>query len=133
MSVNGYADRMSERVLVHHRAMLIHDNRPEVEFLLLDLSAGGFKGRCSDLIPVGESYELDLGVAGVHRVQICWRLGDRFGGEFLNPLSWGKLFRVLVSIHTGEAVSLEVTSSSASQAYPQEPLTSSAVATLGRG
>jgi hypothetical protein len=120
---------MSERVLVDHWAMLIHDNQPVFEVSLLDVSAGGFKGRCSGRIPVGERYDLDLGVAGVHRVQICWRLGDRLGGEFLNPLSWGKLFRVLVSIHTGEAVSLEVTSSSASQAYPQEPLTSSAVAT----
>jgi hypothetical protein len=78
---------------------------------------------------VGESYDLDLGVAGVHRVQICWRLGDRFGGEFLNPLSWGKLFRVLVSIHTGEPVGLKATSSCASQADPTEPLTSPAVAT----
>jgi hypothetical protein len=93
---------MTERVPVHHKATLTYEGRPAYVLSLTDVSAGGFKGQCPDSVPVGERYMLDLGPAGFFAVRVCWSLGDYVGGEFLEPLSWGRLFTVLVAIQTGD-------------------------------
>jgi hypothetical protein len=102
MSIESFQDRLTERVPVHHHALLTYEGRPTFAVSVTDISAGGFKGQCPDPVPVGERFMLDLGPAGLFAVKVCWSLGEYVGGEFLEPLSWGRLFTVLVAMQTGE-------------------------------
>jgi hypothetical protein len=97
-----YNDRLSERVAVEHSALLEREGGEAVGLRLTDLSGGGFQGECEEPVEIGRTFMLNLGPAGSYPVRILWQLGPNLGGEFTAPLSWGRLFALLVAIHTGE-------------------------------
>lgn len=104
MDQDSFNDRFSERVAVDCKARLEDEGGRAIEVELTDVSAGGFQCKCLERIEIGDYYMLNVGPSGRYPVRILWKLVTGVGGEFVQPLSWGRLFALVASIHTGEEI-----------------------------
>lgn len=85
--MNQFKPRRSGRTPVAGRSRLRAQNWYSIEVTVCDVSTSGFMAECSEPVRIGSYVSLD--VPGVGRVdaQVRWQLGDRMGGQFIDPIS----------------------------------------------
>jgi hypothetical protein len=79
--------RRTERKPVSGTADLRHQSLYSVKVRIRDVSTEGFMAECADPVRIGSYVSLDVpGIGAVH-AQVRWQLGDKMGGQFVDPIS----------------------------------------------
>lgn len=85
-----YKPRRSDRTPVSARSRLVDAQPYSIEVKVCDVSTGGFMAECPDPVRIGSYVSLDVPGLGVVEAQVRWQLGNRMGGQFLDPISLGQ-------------------------------------------
>ncbi len=85
--MNQYNPRRSARTPVAGRTQLRAQSWYSIEVTVCDVSTGGFMAECSETVRIGSYVSLDIPGVGPVNAQVRWQLGDRMGGQFLDPIS----------------------------------------------
>ena len=83
--IPGHVPRR-QRVEVAQDATLVMSDGTEHPVTIVDVSAGGFRLRTGDTLPIGEHVFLRVARYGDFPAQIRWALGPDAGGVFLEPV-----------------------------------------------
>lgn len=82
-----FKSRRSPRTRVRGTAALRHQSLYSVEVLIRDVSTEGFMAECADPVRIGSYVSLDVPGIGPVNAQVRWQLGDKMGGQFVDPIS----------------------------------------------
>lgn len=82
-----FKPRRSPRTRVTGSAALRRPDDYEVEVRIRDVSTEGFMAECPDPVRIGSYLSLEVPGVGAVDAQVRWQLGDRMGGQFLDPIS----------------------------------------------
>ena len=82
-----YKTRTERRTRVSARSRLVQAHPYSVEVKVCDVSTGGFMAECPNPVRIGSYVSLDVPGLGTVAAQVRWQLGDRMGGQFLDPIS----------------------------------------------
>lgn len=81
-----YLARAVPRLAVDTTTSLRHRNWYSVEVTVCDVSTEGFMAECAESVRIGSFVSLDVpGIGPVH-AQVRWQLGNRMGGQFVDPI-----------------------------------------------
>jgi PilZ domain len=81
-----FKTRRSQRTLVTGTAALRHPLYT-VKVRIRDVSTEGFMAECQEPIRIGSYVALDVPGIGAVEAQVRWQLGDKMGGQFVDPIS----------------------------------------------
>lgn len=82
-----FKPRTAPRTPVRGTADLRHQNLYAVKVQIRDVSTQGFMAECAAPIRIGSYVSLDVPGIGPVNAQVRWQLGDRMGGQFVDPIS----------------------------------------------
>jgi len=82
-----FKTRRSPRTRVSGTAALRHQNDFAVEVKIRDVSTEGFMAECPDPVRIGSYVAIEVAGIGPVKAQVRWQLGDRMGGQFVDPIS----------------------------------------------
>ena len=82
-----FKQRRSPRTRVSGEAALRHQNVYAVKVRIRDVSTTGFMAECPEPVRIGSFVSLDVPGLGPVDAQVRWQLGDRMGGQFVDPIS----------------------------------------------
>jgi hypothetical protein len=85
--MNPYKPRRSGRTPVAGRTRLRAQSWYSVEVTVCDVSTSGFMAECAEPVRIGSYVSLDVPGVGPVNAQVRWQLGDRMGGQFVDPIS----------------------------------------------
>ena len=84
---SSFKPRKTRRTPVNGSTAMRHQNLYSVRVRIRDVSTEGFMAECAEPIRIGSYVSLDVpGIGPVH-AQVRWQLGDRMGGQFVDPIS----------------------------------------------
>jgi PilZ domain len=81
-----FKTRRSNRTSVSGTAALRHQLYT-VRVRIRDVSTEGFMAECHEPIRIGSYVSLDVPGIGAVNAQVRWQLGDKIGGQFVDPIS----------------------------------------------
>jgi PilZ domain len=79
--------RSTQRKRVSGTADLRHQSLYAVKVRIHDVSTEGFMAECADPVRIGSYVSLDVPGIGAVNAQVRWQLGDKMGGQFVDPIS----------------------------------------------
>lgn len=85
-----FKPRRTPRTRVSGKAALRHQDDYAVEVRIRDVSSEGFMAQCPDPVRIGSYVSIEVAGVGPVRAQVRWQLGDRMGGQFVDPISLSK-------------------------------------------
>lgn len=85
--MNAYKPRRSCRIPVAGRTRLRDQSWYSVEVRVRDVSTSGFMAECGEAVRIGSYVSLDVPGIGPVNAQVRWQLGERMGGQFIDPIS----------------------------------------------
>src|SRR5438270_7282719 len=83
----SYKQRRAPRTRVDGSAELHQSGWYKIEVTIRDVSTAGFMAECPAPVRIGSYVSLEVPGVGSVRAQICWQIGGRMGGRFLDPIS----------------------------------------------
>jgi hypothetical protein len=81
-----FKTRRTQRTSVTGTAALLH-HLYTVKVRIRDVSTEGFMAECAEPIRIGSYVSLDVPGIGPVKAQVRWQLGDKMGGQFVDPIS----------------------------------------------
>ena len=93
LGIDRLTPREVTRLDVAFQTLLRADSRPDREVTIRNLSSRGFMALVEDPPLIGESGMLFLPGIGWRSIAVRWRLGGRFGGCFVEPISMDDFWR----------------------------------------
>jgi hypothetical protein len=81
-----FKTRRTHRTRVSGTAALRH-HVYTVKVRIRDVSTEGFMAQCEAPIRIGSYVSLDVPGIGAVKAQVRWQLGDKMGGQFVDPIS----------------------------------------------
>jgi hypothetical protein len=81
-----YKTRRSHRTAVSGTTALRH-HVYTVKVRIHDVSTEGFMAECVEPVRIGSYVSLDVPGIGAVNAQVRWQLGDKMGGQFVDPIS----------------------------------------------
>lgn len=85
--MNQFKPRRSGRIPVAGRTRLRAQSWYSVEVTVCDVSTSGFMAECAEPVRIGSYVALEVPGVGAVNAQVRWQLGDRMGGQFIDPIS----------------------------------------------
>lgn len=85
--MNAYKPRRSGRTPVAGRTQLRAQSWYSIEVTVSDISTSGFMAECAEPVRIGSYVSLEVPGLGAVNAQVRWQLGDRMGGQFVDPIS----------------------------------------------
>jgi hypothetical protein len=85
--MDQFKPRRSNRTPVAARTQLRAQSWYSVEVTVCDVSTSGFMAACNQPVRIGSYVSLDVPGVGPVNAQVRWQLGDRMGGQFVDPIS----------------------------------------------
>lgn len=82
-----FKTRRAPRTPVSGTAALRHQSLYTVKIRIRDVSTEGFMAECAAPIRIGSYVSLDVPGIGAVKAQVRWQLGDKMGGQFVDPIS----------------------------------------------
>ncbi|HEX9964081.1 MAG TPA: PilZ domain-containing protein [Allosphingosinicella sp.] len=82
-----FKPRNSGRTPVEGRTRLRAQSWYSIEVTVCDVSTTGFNAQCPETVRIGSYVSLDVPGIGPVNAQVRWQLGERMGGQFLDPIS----------------------------------------------
>ena len=77
----------SPRIQTSITAVLVDSDGGELPVEVLDLSSGGFRLRCEEVLVIGEQVRLRVARYGDFPAKLQWVRGHEAGGRFLEPVT----------------------------------------------
>jgi hypothetical protein len=85
--MNQLTPRRSGRTPIAGRTLLRAQSWYSIEVTVRDVSTTGFMAQCGEAVRIGSYVSLDVPGVGPVNAQVRWQLGDRMGGQFVDPIS----------------------------------------------
>lgn len=85
--MNQFKSRRPGRTPVVGRTQLRAQSWYSIEVTVCDVSTSGFMAECAEPVRIGSYVSLDVPGVGAVNAQVRWQLGDRMGGQFVDPIS----------------------------------------------
>jgi hypothetical protein len=82
-----FKSRRTPRTRVRETTALRHQSLYSVKVRIRDVSTEGFMAECADPVRIGSYVSLDVPGIGAVNAQVRWQLGDKMGGQFVDPIS----------------------------------------------
>ena len=93
LGVDRYNIRKPDRVRIELTTRLRLTERPDIEISVRNISNRGFMAETAEDVPIGQDALVYLPGIGWTLAQICWCIGNRFGGRFSEALNMRQFWR----------------------------------------